>query len=682
VRNVEFGVPKPDGTVVWICVNSQPVRDHDGNLIGVASSLIDITERKQSEAVLKLSEERLRLAKGAAGIGIYDHDMATESINWDDRMRELWGVGADDPITFELFMSGVHPDDRATTQAAVDRALDPKGDGEYYAEYRVLPLNGAHGRWVAATGQIFFDAERPVRFVGAVLDVTERKRAEEELRKSRDELELRVRQRTAELEDTTSRLREQAALLELAHDAILVRDLDDRIVYWNSGAERTYGWRKEEALGKITHELLHTEFPKPLEEITAEVLGNLEWEGELLHRTRNGESIVVASRWAIQRGQGGAPCGFLEINRDVTERKQAEEALRESERQYRMLVETINEGLAKYNEEFLFSYVNERFCEMLGYSAGELIGRPIAKVFNEVNQVKLQEQLDRRERGEKGSYEIEFLANDGRSVPAIVSSSPVLDEHGKFKGGIATITDIIVRKQAEDALRESEKQLKRLSSQLLKVQEDERRRVACEIHDSIGQSLHALKSGVKSLNQQMRDILCSPELEEAFDDLLQMVDFSIEEVRAIYAGLRPLLLDDLGILATVGWFIRECRKTYPDIVIEAQIRILEEEVPGVLKIVIFRLLQAAMDNITRHSKANAAWISLENTAGKLELMIEDNGTGFSFEDVALEKKPGEALGIAIMQERVESSEGVFTLKTAKGQGTTIRAFWDLSRCAQ
>jgi signal transduction histidine kinase len=89
-----------------------------------------------------------------------------------------------------------------------------------------------------------------------------------------------------------------------------------------------------------------------------------------------------------------------------------------------------------------------------------------------------------------------------------------------------------------------------------------------------------------------------------------------------------------------------------------------------------------MDNITRHSKANAAWISLENIDGKLELMIEDNGTGFSFEDVALEKKPGEALGIAIMQERVESSEGVFALKTAKGQGTTIRAFWDLSRCAQ
>jgi PAS domain S-box-containing protein len=119
-------------------------------------------------------------------------------------------------------------------------------------------------------------------------------------------------------------LQEQATLLDLAHDAILVRDMDYKITYWNEGAEKTYGWTKEEALGEKAHEFLHTEFPGPLGEIFEEVLRAGQWEGELCHIDRIGKPIVVMSRWATLRDSGGELVGILEINRDITERKKAE----------------------------------------------------------------------------------------------------------------------------------------------------------------------------------------------------------------------------------------------------------------------------------------------------------------------------------------------------------------------
>src|SRR3989442_1787221 len=121
--------------------------------------------------------------------------------------------------------------------------------------------------------------------------------------------------------------RENAALLNLTHDSIFVRDMNGRILFWNRGAEETYGWSRAEALEKVVQVLLSTEFPKPLEQIEADVLENGRWEGELVHRRRDGTHIVVASRWALQRDARGAPVEILETNNDITSRKQAEEVL-------------------------------------------------------------------------------------------------------------------------------------------------------------------------------------------------------------------------------------------------------------------------------------------------------------------------------------------------------------------
>lgn len=149
----------------------------------------NITERKRSAAELQVREERLRLAKRAAGLGLYDEDVLANTLQWDERVRELWGVEADEVITYQTFIQGVHPDDRATTQAALDRAFEPSGSGQFYAEYRVINRTDGRERHVASTGQVYCEDGRPVRRIGMVRDITERKRLEKELQARRGEME-------------------------------------------------------------------------------------------------------------------------------------------------------------------------------------------------------------------------------------------------------------------------------------------------------------------------------------------------------------------------------------------------------------------------------------------------------------------------------------------------------------
>ena len=128
--------------------------------------------------------------------------------------------------------------------------------------------------------------------------------------------------------------RERADLLDLTHDTVLARDTDDAVVEWNRGAEALYGWSKSEALGKVAHDLLRTEFPAPLAEITATVLRTGRWDGELTQSRRDGTRVTVSSRWALRRGQDGAPIGTLETNNDITDRKRAEERLHRTQAAY------------------------------------------------------------------------------------------------------------------------------------------------------------------------------------------------------------------------------------------------------------------------------------------------------------------------------------------------------------
>ena len=152
--------------------------------------------------------------------------------------------------------------------------------------------------------------------------------AELTVRQFNADLEAAVRQRTAALERQTTVLTEQAALLDLANDSIFVRDINNRITFWNKGAAQKYGWTAEQALGQVVHQFLHTVFPSPLNQIEAELLAHGRWEGELIHTRADRSLLTVASRWALQRDLQGNPRAILEINNDISERKESEEKLR------------------------------------------------------------------------------------------------------------------------------------------------------------------------------------------------------------------------------------------------------------------------------------------------------------------------------------------------------------------
>lgn len=158
---------------------------------------------------------------------------------------------------------------------------------------------------------------------------TKRRRAEESLRQARDELETRVQERTRELRHANEVLRERAKLLDLTHDTVFVRDMNDVITFWNRGAEERYGWSRDEAVGQVSHAIVRTGFPAPLSEINTELTRTGRWEGELLHTRRDGSLVTVASRWALQRDEQDNPVAVLETNNDITERKRAEEALQQ-----------------------------------------------------------------------------------------------------------------------------------------------------------------------------------------------------------------------------------------------------------------------------------------------------------------------------------------------------------------
>ncbi|HXX35528.1 MAG TPA: histidine kinase, partial [Thermodesulfobacteriota bacterium] len=243
--------------------------------------------------------------------------------------------------------------------------------------------------------------------------------------------------------------------------------------------------------------------------------------------------------------------------------------------------------------------------------------------------------------------------------------------HIEFIESIAPlIGEAINRFNLEEELKDSETRLRYLSSQLLAVQETERKRIAVELHDSIGQMLTAIKFKIESILQEKNK-------KKSLEALVPLVRETIEETRRIQMDLRPSTLDDLGVLATLEWFCREYQKIYSHIRIEKEIGLRESDISAPLKTAIYRLTQEALNNIAKHSKADLIHLSLQTMAGRIEVIIKDNGMGFVPEEMLSSEKPKKGLGLTSMRERTQLSGGTFEIETTPGAGTTIRASWPI-----
>jgi PAS domain S-box-containing protein len=215
----------------------------------------------------------------------------------------------------------------------------------------------------------------------------------------------------------------QAALLELAHDAIFVQDTSSRITFWNGGAERTYGFTRAEALGRMSHELLHTEFPEPLADIEAKVARDGQWEGELLHTRSDGQVIVAASRWAAYRGTDGRLLGVMEVNRDVTIPRQRAEAelLRRAS-----ALQRANIQLERSNEEL----------EQFAYIASHDLSEPLRAISGPISLLarRYRDQLD-----PEADQFIEFAVDGCRRMQAMIDDLLAFSRAGRADGDIEQV---------------------------------------------------------------------------------------------------------------------------------------------------------------------------------------------------------------------------------------------------
>lgn len=232
------------------------------------------------------------------------------------------------------------------------------------------------------------------------------------------------------------------------------------------------------------------------------------------------------------------------------------------------------------------------------------------------------------------------------------------------------IGQTIHRFNLEDELKTSAERLRSISAQLLSAQENERKRIARELHDSIGQSLAAIKFVLEKKISQLNST--ANFLGTKLEDIVPMIQNTMEEIRRISMDLWPAILDDLGLLSGINYFCRQFGEIYSAIKIDKDLSVAEDAVPASLKIVIYRILQEALNNIAKYSKADKVLISLHKKNNHLELAIADNGIGFDYQ--ALPK----GMGLVSMKERVELSGGNFALDSLPGKGTTIKATWLIS----
>ncbi len=261
------------------------------------------------------------------------------------------------------------------------------------------------------------------------------------------------------------------------------------------------------------------------------------------------------------------------------------------------------------------------------------------------------------------------------------SSERGLSRH-KEEQTLLRLADVVVaileRKRAEEALRRSQAELREMSARLLTAQEDERKAVAHDIHDSLGSSLVALKYRVENI--QARLAKGDPEgLARELEEMTCMIQDNIQEVRRIQRALRPPIIDDLGIVPAISWFTREFEGTYKGIRIEREMDVQESDLSDPLKTAIFRIVQEGLNNVARHSQANLVHLSLLRRGDRIDLAIRDNGLGFDVERAHPSDGTPRGMGIEGMRERAELSGGSFEVESVPGKGTSIRASWPLGR---
>jgi PAS domain S-box-containing protein len=378
---------------------------------------------------------------------------------------------------------------------------------------------------------------------------------------------------------------------------------------------------------------------------------------------RLAETLAARAASAIQNAQlfEQSQHYVAELEERMSERKRAEEALRESEERYRELFENARDAIYVHDLKGNYTSINRAAERLSGYNREEILGRHFSEFIAREHIAQARDCLFAKlaQSGET-TYEVDVIAKDGRRVPVEVSSRAIY-ENGVIVGVQGTARDITERKQAQDTLR-------MFSRLLIEAQEDERRRIARDLHDQIGQTLTAVKMNLHTIQR-----LCvTPETAPRIEDNIDAVDEALRLVRDLSVDLRPPLLDDLGLATALCWYVdRYSQRVGVATEIQIDLPNQNERFSRELETACFRIAQEALTNVVRHARATLVSLRLTRNDTVLEMEVKDDGVGF--DPAALRRRAARAatLGLLGMQERAHAAGGEVEIRSTIAKGTTI-----------
>lgn len=361
----------------------------------------------------------------------------------------------------------------------------------------------------------------------------------------------------------------------------------------------------------------------------------------------------------------------IKLRKSIEIEKQSEHHFRRS------IEEVIPAGIAVISSDGKLMYANRTLCQMLGYPSSELLGASPPYPFwpDEEKEERMANFYTELEEGGKDFQEEarRYMKKNGEMLWCLRSCLMIKNQDGENMGILKSLIDISKRVEAESRLVSSEKKLKKLSQRIIGAQEEERKRISKELHDSIGSSLTAVKFALERL------ISGIPEDENPMQNtlsmILEMVKSISTETRRISKNLHPAILDDLGLCAALRSHFRQFMELHTDIHVEPHLQVHENHLDDNMKLLIYRLIQESLHNVAKHSQADMVRVVLRTDADTIFLEVEDNGIGFEIQGIADTQRTGKSMGMSSLRERTELFGGEIQIHSEKGKGTLIKAFW-------